>query len=413
MILRTGVVIAVLSACSSTERPVGAVVSDSAGVEIVINPPGELPELVLEEDLRIGQIEGDERYLFDQIRSIAVSEGDSILVVNGGSATVRLYAPNGAFVREFGSKGGGPGEADALLLGGVSGDTVHVLGVGSGPPRTLLFNKAGEFLTSWPQRQADQGAVTLVGRVGDVWLASVRRFGDPASWSSGQTIIDSLRLYEVDPGTGLLGAHVLTRAGQTMNYHGGGELGAGPIFDALPQVTTSRDGFIYYTEASSHEIEVLDTNGKLLRRIRRDVPRVPVTQELVKAYKAGVDEFYRSVPNHAGKEEEIRRVRDGREPDAEYLPIIARLIVGADGSIWLERRDLQGDPVEMELNLSFGRGAEPVPQVWEIMDGDGLAVGSVRLSGYFQPHVVSTDYVVGVLRDALDVEYVVRYRLRR
>ena len=398
-----------LGSCESSGSPSVATVTDSAGVEIVLNAAGDLPEMVLVEELRIGAVEGDEPYLLSGIRDVVPLGDGRLLVVNSGSGTVRIFGPDGSFIREFAGRGGGPGEAGALWSAGVAGDTVHVMGTGSGPVRALLFNVTGEFLTSWPLGH-DRESVSLLGRAGRYWLGSVRRFARVREGMSG-SVIDSIRVHRIDPNDGSIDDHVMTRPGRRLNVYGGGEMGAGPIFDPLPQIAPSANGVIYYTLGGEYDVEVYDGEGTLFRRIRRPTERTPVTPAMVERYKRGIEEFYRTIPDYPTKEAEIRAVRDGREPDAEFLPIVGRILAGQDGELWIERRDLQGDPVAQELNSSVRAETEPQPQTWEIVDQEGRVAAFVRLPPKFEPHAVGEGYVVGVLRDELDVEYVVRYGL--
>ena len=77
----------------------------------------------------------------------------------------------------------------------------------------------------------------------------------------------------------------------------------------------------------------------------------------------------------------------------------------------MERRDLDEEPWVREYHRSFGRGSGRRPSVWEVFNADGQYVATVRFSPAFQPREVRWNSVVGVLRDQLDVEYVVRYEL--
>ena len=99
------------AACSSPEAAPSTVVSDSADVTLVTNSDGTLPSARLVEQIRIGAIDGDPAYLFDRVVSVSVGPRGHIVVVNGGSATVRVFEPDGTFSHEFGGRGGGPGEA--------------------------------------------------------------------------------------------------------------------------------------------------------------------------------------------------------------------------------------------------------------------------------------------------------------
>jgi hypothetical protein len=83
----------------------------------------------------------------------------------------------------------------------------------------------------------------------------------------------------------------------------------------------------------------------------------------------------------------------------EYLPAVAEMRVGGDGTLWLRRND-SGEPT--------------VPQVWDAFDGrSGAHIRSVELPMEFRVLAVSGDDVWGVRTDSLDVPYLVQRRLVR
>ncbi|MGD2153543.1 MAG: hypothetical protein PVG79_09760 [Gemmatimonadales bacterium] len=83
----------------------------------------------------------------------------------------------------------------------------------------------------------------------------------------------------------------------------------------------------------------------------------------------------------------------------EYLPAVAEMRVGGDGTLWLRKSD-SGEPT--------------VPQVWDAFDGwSGVHIRSVELPREFRVLAVSGDDVWGVRTDSLDVPYLVLRRLVR
>ncbi len=55
-------------------------------------------------------VEGDENYLFQEITSVVRLASGNLVVADGGSSELALYAPDGSFVRRWGGQGEGPGE---------------------------------------------------------------------------------------------------------------------------------------------------------------------------------------------------------------------------------------------------------------------------------------------------------------
>ena len=70
--------------------------------------PGEEWQVV--EELRIGRADGDGPDLFGRIHSLAVDPGGRIWVLEAQAQELRVFGPDGQYIRTVGRKGGGPGE---------------------------------------------------------------------------------------------------------------------------------------------------------------------------------------------------------------------------------------------------------------------------------------------------------------
>jgi 6-bladed beta-propeller len=135
-------VIAVLGCSGGETGPAWAgSVRDSAGVTLVVNPdeglwkPSEAWRL--QEDLRIGEFGADPEYMFGQVGSIALNSRGELLVMDRQLRQVRVFSPEGAFIRAFGSAGPGPeefgrgvtdvfvGPGDAVLVPDVRHRAIH------------------------------------------------------------------------------------------------------------------------------------------------------------------------------------------------------------------------------------------------------------------------------------------------
>ncbi|MGD8698715.1 MAG: hypothetical protein PVJ43_05455, partial [Gemmatimonadales bacterium] len=124
--------VSVLAAgCGGGEVRWAGTITDSAGVTVVFNTDvgiwalGE--EWTLEEDLRIGAVDGPPEYQFGQVLQIAVDSKGRIFVLDGQAQHVQVYSPVGVHEQTIGARGSGPGELQAglaLLIG--TGDTLLV-----------------------------------------------------------------------------------------------------------------------------------------------------------------------------------------------------------------------------------------------------------------------------------------------
>ncbi|MEJ2237297.1 MAG: hypothetical protein P8X82_03290, partial [Gemmatimonadales bacterium] len=85
-----------LAACGGGDSWTGTV-TDSAGVAIVENPATGMwsssSQWSLEQELKIGSIEGDPEYQFGQVGFIAVDSRDRMFVIDAQAQEIRVFSP--------------------------------------------------------------------------------------------------------------------------------------------------------------------------------------------------------------------------------------------------------------------------------------------------------------------------------
>ena len=75
------------------------------GVTVIKNPIEPLygiEAFIMEEDLSIGEAEGREEYMFQQISSIAVGPNEDIYVLDGKAKHVKVFDKQGNYIRTIG-----------------------------------------------------------------------------------------------------------------------------------------------------------------------------------------------------------------------------------------------------------------------------------------------------------------------
>ena len=70
----------------------------------------EVPTFEGAVDLEIGDVSGDDPFLFSRIRQVAADERGRVIVADGQSLEIRVFEPDGGFAFRFGGLGEGPGE---------------------------------------------------------------------------------------------------------------------------------------------------------------------------------------------------------------------------------------------------------------------------------------------------------------
>lgn len=105
--------IVLLVSCGQQGAKWKGTIEDIDGITFVKNPKEPLYEnvvLQLEEDLSIGMREGDEDYMFSQVRGMAVDDNENIYVLDNREANIKKYDKNGLHIKTIGRRGQGPGE---------------------------------------------------------------------------------------------------------------------------------------------------------------------------------------------------------------------------------------------------------------------------------------------------------------
>ncbi|MFW6201787.1 MAG: hypothetical protein ACOC8B_04365, partial [Gemmatimonadota bacterium] len=149
---------------------------------------------------------------------------------------------------------------------------------------------------------------------------------------------------------------------------------------------------IHVADNRAFQVGVLDAGGRTLRVARAAVEPVPVDETAREAWTerelAGLtSSFLRRIAEDA-----IRAM-----PFPDSMPYHGPLVVADDGESWLARYSPDADE----------------PTRWLVFGPDGRVVARVQTPARFRLSQVGTDFVIGVARDALDVERVVVYRLHR
>lgn len=167
-------------------------------------------------------------------------------------------------------------------------------------------------------------------------------------------------------------------------------------FDIRPRAALGKDGY-YLTLGEERGPEILDYDmlGGLRRVIRLAEPvLVPSRKELDKYVELQVDR--QNIPDTSRKKvsDGLRR-QYGEMSLPEMLPVHKRLLVDEAGWLWAElyRFDV-GQPVR-----------------WLVFGPNGEGLGSVDMPPDLEVWQIGHDFVLGVWRDELGVEYVRRHAL--
>lgn len=403
-ILALAVISAGSVACDSPSAPgLQTETRDSAGITIVENF-GELGSEVAawtvgpDPLLSIGSFEGDSLYQLFQVRGAARLDDGRLVVVNAGSGEVRIYDQDGQYLLSHGRKGEGPGEFESPALAGVLGPDTLVI-IDTQLRRISLVQAGVGFLRSARLEDEIGGGAYPQGIFADRTVL----LGGGFYWSSdsGAELTDGYTRQATSYQSSTLEGGLATDFGafpgseffMKVRQSGGAvSMSARLIPFGKHAMATAAPDRMYFGSGDSWEIQGYGLDGRLNRLIRLDRELLPVTGDLMAAH-------LRAEEAEAVDEAQAREIRQGIEemPIPDFLPAFASLHSDKVDHLWVER----------------SRGPEDSPPTFDIFNPEGTLVGLASLPADLSVLEIGDDYLLGLFRDELEVEYLRLYPLRR
>lgn len=335
-----------------------------------------------EEDLRIGTMEGNGPDLLGNVRWMEVDPAGRIWVLEGQAQEIRIFGPDGTYLKTVGREGGGPGEfAGALHI--QMGPDGNMWVVDPQNNRVSLFDTSGTFVESklipggftiipWP------GGFDAAGhQYGPIPLPGDELFNlGLVRYDSAFTPVDTLR----PPTDPIERDRFELRRGEDMYwitsipYTGGFEF------------HLSRAGTMWGLVQDEYRLVELSPGGDTLRVITREYTPLPVTESDMEAARERLADFIRN----GGK------VDWSKIPDTK--PAAEDFFLDDEGYVWVETVVAHADQ---------GR-------IFDVFDPEGRFLGTVTLPFALSmnpPPIVRQSVLYGVTEDELEVPYVVRARI--
>jgi hypothetical protein len=376
------------------------VVRDSAGVIIVVNTAQGVWQgdggWRLEEELRIGGLEGPSEYQFGQVGTISLDSRGHIYVSDTQAQEVRVFSAEGEYLRTVGGPGQGPGElgrgASVVLI--APGDTLLV--PDNGNRRINRFSPEGDVLPSSPL-EPEKGRPLRFNLTSHHGMSVQIR---PLLRPQG-LVRDSLDAIVLVEPSGLLGDTLL-------RFPSGG-LFQGPgihYFTPEPWWDVTDSLSVVYGLNDELRIGFYDTGGELQRIVGRPEDPTPITERDIRAFFAYLDRAWLD----AGVPPTGLAANHDRVHFADFLPAFAAFHLGWQGSLWVQPVRAPGLLSDEEIdryNFIEDFGASD----WEVFDKEGRYLGTVLMPDQFSPRTFLDDRIYGVWRDDLDVQHVLRLRV--
>lgn len=385
-----------LSACSKEDPDWAGTVFDSAGVTIVSNPetgiwaPGE--EWVLEEDLRIGAVEGDLNYVFGRIGGIGVDSDGRIMVLDGQAQHIQVYTSDGVYEQTIGRRGDGPGElrfGGAPLIG--PGDTI------------LVPDQIGRFARFTPDgsiaggsRMDLQRGVPIAFRTTPSGLLAEQVRLREAGRESGK---DAMVLLATD---GSVSDTILILPSDKLRTYGSYQ-----VYFPKRVWDISADTTLLLGDSENYRVRMY-CGANLDRIIEKPFDARMVTDR----DKEAVNNFLRATFSSPGRSPEDVEALVSRYDYSGPFPAFDAVFAGPRNTIWVQHNQAPSELSGEEFETFNPREDFGLPR-WDVFDSEGRFLGVVTTPHGFAPSVFRQDELYGVSRDQYGVEYVLRLGIVR
>ena len=268
---------------------------ESKDVEVISNP--KTPELkmriVFMEELSIGEVEGNENYMFGSGIAFNTDQEGNFYVTDRDNHRIQKYDPEGKYLITIGREGQGPGEFQSLSVARFDKDN-NLYIRDSRNNRISFFDKYGKFLRQMSMQEIPE----------NLYINSKNLFiGMKSSQSQEGNIQKIISIYGLfDDKLNLITE--LYRDEIEAPMPTGRDISSMAEFLAKgfselafrPQVIFRMrdDDFIYLGYPDKYEINVYSPEGMLMRKITRDYDPIPVSEKDKKSFGESVSESFSS-----------------------------------------------------------------------------------------------------------------------
>lgn len=366
---------------------------------------------MLTAEVRIGEFEGADEYLFGSITGLAVDADGNMYVYDSQVPALRQYAPDGTYVRTFGRSGGGPGEYNNSDGGMAILPDGRIVLRDPGNARFQLWTPDGEPSGEWRYMGGFFTSTPLFVDTAGSLYTSIIDFASPPPWkgslvrygSDGQPA-DTLPVPEWEYESPTITAE------QTEGENVSRMMNSVP-FSPDDSWTFSPLGYYVGGVSTSYAIDLMKPDGVL--RLGRAVEPVAVDpDEKANAQAWATQNMRNMVPDWRWNGPAI--------PDTK--PPYTDIIVAADGRIWVQLsvpgelipEDERDDPIGPDGQRRVVREWRQ-PVAFDVFEPDGRYVGMVRAPNGFRTHpqpVIRGDTVWAIVTDDLGVQQLARFTVR-
>ena len=382
-------VAAMIYGCTGSPSGTSVSVRDSAGVEIVEHSSGSDEQAAVwriaeEPNLTIGAVAGDSQDLLFNVEGAHVLANGRVVVANRSTDELRYYDVSGDYLFSGGRTGEGPGEFGHIAWTAYCGEYIYAYDISNA--RMSVYDEDG-------QHQRDYRVVAPNG---------IPLYGSGSCRQDGTFLMMGWYYADTGPQLGVYRpshpVFIVDSIGTVLLSYGdfpgpdrwGNESGSAPLPFGRSTVHVLGTSLAYVGTGDTYDIVGLDSAGTVRRIIRKLTPSLDLTDEDIEAYESPL--LARASSENARRQ--MRRWFQEMEYP-ETVPAYDRFVLDPGGHLWVA--DYSG-PNDESVS-------------WSIFDPSGRQVARAETGASLHVLEIGNDYVLGVTRDELDVEYVRRHQL--
>ncbi len=320
-----------------------------------------------------------------------------IVVANNGTLELRFYDETGELVSRAGGQGGGPGEFLSLeLISRFGPDSLLVVDIRS--HRVSYFDTEGRFGRSIRlEPNAEIPFPKTLGALADGSLLATKGMFVLRARPPIRTEREEQQLFRYQPdgqaarsiGSFLGAERAVVETGRVTPTGEPDVIRLARRFGRNTTYAVAGSRF-YVADNATYEVRIYSADGRLTHLIRKQHTPLAVTDTDLNALQDSV------LANESDRI--LRHAWENRPPPPEMMPAYAS--------------DIHLDP---NMNLWVREYSRPGDRQWSycVFDADGIFMGTIAVPNGFAVLDIGRDYVLGLRRDGLDVEYVQLYELRK
>ncbi len=246
------------------DRSTGQKIITENGIPVIYNPKQTVPakgtpnRLIARQDLIIGKSNGNENYIFSDLRSIQVDIEGNIFALDSKEGKIKEFDKYGKHLRTFGKKGPGPGEWQAPSRMHLTPDGKLAI-LDNGNNRIAFYSLQGECLSEISTARWNFLQMRIDSRS--------HIYADNLAFDNKGV---SQKLLNFDSGLNLLATIAENQSDMK-----------------LPRINIMTDRFVYdiirgdqlaWAYTTRYEIQIMNLDGKMIRKIVKDYEPITITE---------------------------------------------------------------------------------------------------------------------------------------